>query len=88
MELIRARTFVNGSGVRAVAARDLVTLDEDTSMYPVEALLREWILGNFYVPAELGDSMTAAFQSGGFPFRGAVNMDDVKNVIPPAKAVP
>ena len=75
-------------GVRAVAARGLITLDEDISVYPVEALRRGWLRSKFYVPLLQGDSLASAFQSGAIPFRGVFNMDDVNGVIRGAQAVP
>ena len=73
---------------RTVAARELVSLDQDISIYPVEALGSGWFRGKFYVPPGQRDSFASVFQSVGIPFRGAVKMHDVNNVIPAALAVP
>ena len=75
-------------GVRVFAARVLITLDEDLSVFPVEALRRGWFCGKYYGSPVQGDTLSSAFQSGAIPFRGGGNMDDVNGVIPAAQSVP
>ena len=70
------------------AARVLITLEEDLSVYPVEAFRRGWFRGKYYGSPVQGDTLASAFQSGAIPFRGVVNMDDVNGIIRAAQAVP
>ena len=77
-------------GVRAAAARVMLTLEQDLSGYRLEALQRGWYLGKFYFPPcpPQGHSLASAFLSGRSPFLGVFNMDDVNNVIRAAQAIP
>ena len=64
-----------------------VTLEADPSRYPLETWQLAWFKGNFYFPPVQGATLSSAFVSGGMPFRGVVNMDDVNGMIHAAQAV-
>ena len=69
-----------------LATRVLFTLEEDISLYPVEALRREWFPHKFYISPIQGASLASIFPSGRIPFRGMMNMLNLTNVIPAAQA--